>query len=88
MSLINVVEDFFNPGVKQAQMLADSSLNGYDSLIKKDAVQAVDILIKYKKDVHEFTEDIVEHWELPRKIMERYCFNDVDELNDWLDNMK
>lgn len=54
---------------------------------KTDALCAVAILQEYKTNVHDFTDAIIDFWELPKKVMERYHFDDVDELNEWLDEM-
>lgn len=64
-----------------------SMLQGHNEEAKQDAVDAVEILQKYKTNVHEFTEEIVNFWSLPRKIMDRYSFDDVEQLNEWLDDM-
>ncbi|OQK17381.1 hypothetical protein AU255_05740 [Methyloprofundus sedimenti] len=67
--------------------LANAQLHGHDMANKHDALEAVDILVKYKTTVHEFTDEIIEFWPLPRRIMERYQFDDAEQLNEWLDKL-
>lgn len=67
--------------------LASASLKNHDDLGKHQALQAVDLLIDYKTNVHDFTDEIVSFWPLPQKIMDRYHIHSADELNDWLENM-
>ena len=62
-------------------------LQGHDELSKQAALDAIDILLLYKSTVHEFTDGIIEYWALPRQIMERYQFDDVEQFNEWLDNL-
>ncbi len=73
--------------IKETVGLAKSQLQGHDDASKQDALDAVDILVQYKATVHEFTDEIVEFWPLPRRVMERYHFDDADQLNEWLDNI-
>ena len=73
--------------IKTRFTLSRSALQGHDDKGKQDALYAVDILIKYKKDVQNFTDEIVEAWALPRKVMDRYSFDDVEQLNEWLDSL-
>jgi len=63
-------------------------LRGHDEASKQEARQAVNILKQYKLKCHEFTEEIIELWPLPRKVMERYQINDVEALNEWLDDQR
>ena len=72
---------------KQNTDLSTSHLTEYDEAGKQDALDAIDILIKYKSTVQEFTDEIVEFWPLPRRIMERYHFDDAEQLNEWLDRL-
>ncbi len=71
----------------EPSQLASSQLRSYDQLGKQEALDAIDILIKYKSTVHAFTNSIVDYWSLPQRVMERYGINDVDQLNDWLDDL-
>ena len=64
-----------------------SELRGHDKNTKEGALYAVKILQVYKKDVHCFTDEIVESWYLPRQVMDRYHFDDVEQLNEWLDDL-
>ncbi len=75
--------------IKETVGLAKSQLQlqGHDDASKQDALDAVDILVQYKATVHEFTDEIVAFWPLPRRVMERYHFDDTDQLNEWLDNI-
>jgi len=82
-SLLHFYRTFFTQ--KKSILAADSQLVGHDSSNKQDALDAVDILVDYKTGVHEFTDEIVEFWSLPKKVMERYSLDDADQLNDWLD---
>ncbi|SMG62130.1 hypothetical protein BMETH_01_9 [methanotrophic bacterial endosymbiont of Bathymodiolus sp.] len=43
--------------------------------------------MEYKTKVHDFTDEIVEFWALPKQIMERYQFDNVEQLNEWLDTL-
>jgi len=72
--------------VAETGMLAANLLSGHDKASKKSALQAVEILKEYKLNVHEFTDDIIDFWSLPKRVMERYHFGDVTELNEWLDD--
>ncbi|MCK5870436.1 hypothetical protein BMR07_04285 [Methylococcaceae bacterium CS1] len=65
--------------------LASDLLQGHDSTSKHDALEAIDILVRYKTTVHDFTDEIIEFWPLPRLIMQRYQFDDAEQLNEWLD---
>ena len=73
--------------MKKNSTLDKAALRGYDEKSKQDALNAVAILQKYKTNVHDFTDAIVDFWPLPRKVMERYHFDDVEQLNEWLDDM-
>ncbi|BCG64620.1 MAG: hypothetical protein methR_P2407 [Methyloprofundus sp.] len=73
--------------LKETVGLAKSQLQGHDDASKQHALDAVDILVQYKATVHEFTDEIVAFWPLPRRVMERYHFDDADQLNEWLDNI-
>lgn len=84
-SLLNFYRSFISG--EQAVSLSESELQGYDLNAKQDALDAVDILVKYKTRVHEFTDEIVEFWSLPKKVMERYHFDDAEQLNEWLDGI-
>lgn len=78
-----LIDSFFS---HKRETLATSDLLAHDEFGKQEAQHAVDILIKYKSEVHEFTDDIVAFWPLPQKVMARYHINDVDQLNEWLDD--
>jgi len=67
--------------------LASAELLGHDLTSKHDALEAVNILVKYKTTVHDFTDEIIAFWPLPRRIMERYQFDDAEQLNEWLDTL-
>ena len=67
--------------------LATSQLRDHDEAGKQNALDAVDILIKYKSTVHDFTDEIIEFWPLPKRVMERYHFDDAEQLNEWLDDL-
>lgn len=72
---------------KQTTSLGASQLQTHDEAGKQDALDAVNILIKYKSTVHEFTDEIINFWPLPQKVMDRYHFDDAEQLNEWLDNL-
>ena len=82
-SLLHFYRTFFTQ--KKSILAADSQLIGYDSSNKQEALDAVDVLVDYKTSVHEFTDEIVAFWSLPKKVMERYSLDDAEQLNDWLD---
>jgi len=87
MSLsLQIFPSFFSSQLKHSHNLAAALLSGHDESSKNEALEAIDILMKYKATVHEFTDEIVEFWPLPRRIMERYHFSDVEQLNEWLDD--
>lgn len=67
--------------------LANSLLLGHNQNNKDNALDAVDILIKYKTTVHDFTDDIIAFWPLPQQVMARYRFDDAEQLNEWLDRL-
>jgi hypothetical protein len=67
--------------------LATSQLIGHDETSKQLVYQAVELLLKYKSTVHEFTDEIIDFWSLPRRVMTRYQFDDAEQLNEWLDNL-
>jgi hypothetical protein len=77
----------FFSSIKKNLSLDKAELRGHDEAGKQDALNAVAILQKYKTNVHDFTDGIVDFWPLPRRVMERYHFDDVDQLNEWLDDM-
>jgi len=70
-----------------AETLATSLLIGHDEISKQYVHQAVDLLIEYKSTVHDFTDEIVGFWPLPQRIMDRYQFDDAEQLNEWLENL-
>ena len=72
---------------RNKENLASNQLQDHDQAGKYDALAAVDILLQYKLTVHEFTDEIIEFWPLPRRVMDRYHFDDAEQLNDWLDNL-
>ncbi|MCF7970894.1 MAG: hypothetical protein K9L22_06980 [Methylococcaceae bacterium] len=88
MSLSLKVFPSFCSQIKHSGNLATALLSGHDEDSRNEALDAVDILIKYKATVHEFTDEIVEFWPLPRRVMERYRFSDVEQLNEWLDDQR
>lgn len=82
------LSQFFNPlfsKAKEQTSLSSSRLINHDKASKLEALTAVDILIQYKSTVHEFTDEIIAFWALPRKVMDRYHFDDAEQLNEWLD---
>ena len=79
------ITQFFK--AKEISSLVSSNLQQYDALGKQQALDAVNILIRYKTTVHEFTDEIIDFWPLPRRVMERYRFDNVAQLNEWLDNL-
>lgn len=83
-SLSQIFDSHFSQTNKNASLSA-SHLIDHDDASKQNALDAVDILIRYKSTVHDFTDEIIEFWPLPRKIMDRYRFDDVEQLNEWLD---
>ena len=83
-SILHFTNPLFFP--KKPIGLASSSLRRHDKEGKQEALDAIDILVKYKSNVHEFTDEIINHWSMPRRIMERYEIDDVEQLNEWLDN--
>lgn len=77
------------PGIStmtEAGAQGTTLLSGHDKASKKAALQAVEVLKKYKSNVHEFTDEIIGFWPLPKKVMERYHFDGVNELNEWLED--
>ena len=82
--LSQIYNSLFSQANKKAT-LSSSHLVDFDEAGKQDALAAVDILIRYKSTVHDFTDEIIEFWALPRRIMERYHFDDAEQLNEWLD---
>ena len=86
ISLSQIYNSLFSQANKKAS-LSSSHLGDYDEVGKQDALDAVDILIRYKSTVHDFTDEIVEFWPLPRRIMDRYHFDDAEQLNEWLDGI-
>ena len=85
-SLSQIYNSLFSQANKKA-CLSTSSLIEHDAAGKQSALDAVDILIRYKTTVHEFTDDIIEFWPLPRRIMDRYHFDDAEQLNEWLEGL-
>ena len=83
-ALSQIYNSLFSQANKKVS-LSSSHLVDYDETGKLDALAAVDILIRYKSTVHDFTDEIIEFWSLPRRIMERYHFDDAEQLNEWLD---
>ncbi len=86
VALSHIYNSLFSQARKSS--LSASNLTDYDKASKQDALAAVDILIKYKATVHEFTDEIIEFWPLPRRIMDRYHFDDAEQLNEWLDSLQ
>ncbi len=64
-SLLQFYNSLF-PNAQKRAGLSASQLMNFDEAGKQDALEAVDILIKYKSTVHEFTDEIIEFWALPR----------------------
>ncbi|MFW5444250.1 MAG: hypothetical protein ACKE51_08105 [Methylococcaceae bacterium] len=87
MSLLFQQKNSFFSRVKENKSLDKAELLGHDEASKQNALNAVAILQKYKTNVHEFTDGIVDFWPLPKRVMERYHFDDVEQLNEWLDGM-
>lgn len=85
--MFSILLDKLTSQTENNSILAYSQLRGYDSTGKQEALDSVKILIKYKSTVHSFTDSIVAHWSLPQRVMERYSIDDVDQLNDWLDDL-
>ena len=86
LSLQQFSSHFFS-NKEETGSLATAQLMGHDSTNKLDALEAVDVLVKYKETVHEFTDEIIDFWPLARRIMDRYQFDDAEQLNEWLDNL-
>lgn len=82
-SILHFTHPFFSQ--KKTPSLAESTLRAHDNAGKQEALDAIDILVKYKSNVHEFTDEIINHWSMPRRIMERYEIDDAEQLNEWLD---
>lgn len=78
----------FHPSLfsHKTETLAASHLLGHDEADKQQALEAIKILIKYKSTVHDFTDEIVEYWSLPKRVMLRYHIDGVEQLNEWLDD--
>lgn len=72
---------------KKKVNLASNQLSDHDDEGKHDALLAVDTLLTYKTTVHDFTDEIITFWPLARRVMERYDFDDAEQLNEWLDNL-
>jgi len=72
---------------KKETSLSASHLIDHDDAGKQDALDAIDILVQYKATVQDFTDEIIEFWPLPRRIMDRYHFDDAEQLNEWLDGL-
>ena len=86
ISVFQLHQTFFSHR-RETETLATSHLLGHDEASKQHALEAVKILIKYKASVHDFTDEIIEHWTLPKRVMLRYHFDEVEQLNEWLDNI-
>ncbi len=69
------------------RLLEGDDLSGHDLTCKQHALEAVDLLKEYKNNVHDFTDEIVDFWSLPQKVMNRYQLDDAAQLNEWLENM-
>lgn len=80
-------ENSFLSRIKRNLSLDKAELRSHDQAGKQYALDAVAILQEYKTNVHDFTDGIVDFWLLPKKVMDRYHFDDVDQLNEWLDGM-
>ncbi|MCK5829709.1 MAG: hypothetical protein KAH20_05355 [Methylococcales bacterium] len=87
MVLSRQAKQSFFSWVKKHLLLDRAELRGHDDVSKQDALNAVTILKKYKTNVHDFTDGIVDFWPLPKRVMERYHIDDVDQLNEWLDDI-
>ena len=87
MTLLSKIYSSIFAKNKQNTDLSASHLTEHNEAGKQDALDAIDILIEYKSTVQEFTDEIIEFWPLPRRIMERYHFEDAEQLNEWLDNL-
>jgi hypothetical protein len=85
-SLLQNYHSIFSHAEKNTS-LSSSYLTDHDEMGKQNALDAVDILIRYKTTVHDFTDEIVGFWPLPRRVMDRYHFDDSEELNEWLDSL-
>ena len=85
-SLSQVYTSIFSKTKKNSSLSA-SHLTNFDETDKQNALDAVDILIRYKSTVHDFTDEIIEFWPLPRRIMDRYHFDVAEQLNEWLDGI-
>jgi hypothetical protein len=84
--IIKPIQFSFFSNNKETGTLATAQWQGHDITSKFDALDAIDALVIYKETVHEFTDEIIDFWSLPRRIMERYQFDDAEELNEWLDD--
>jgi len=73
-------------GVVNKNSINKNSLQGHSIGDQQEVMAAIDVLIQYKSTVHDFTDTIIDFWSLPQKIMQRYRFNDAEELNEWLEN--
>ena len=87
MSVLNYSPFSLNFHQKKKVNLASNELCEHDEEGKDDAILAVDTLLKYKTTVHEFTDEIIEFWPLAQRVMNRYDFDDAEQLNEWLDNL-
>jgi len=87
MSLLSMTYNSIFSHSRKNIPLSASQLTDHDETSKQDALEAVDILIRYKSTVQDFTDEIIEFWPLPRRIMDRYHFDDAEQLNEWLDGL-
>ena len=87
MTLLSNIYNSLFTQMKQNSSLSSSLLAEHDEVGKQDALEAVDILIRYKSTVQDFTDEIIEFWPLPRRIMDRYHFDDAEQLNEWLEGI-
>jgi hypothetical protein len=87
MMFLQNLSALFLPNKRSGLSLAVSTLASHDQTDKLDTLKAVNVLVEYKTKVHDFTDEIVEFWALPKQIMERYQFDNVEQLNEWLDTL-
>ena len=87
MTLLSNIYNSLFTKIQQNSSLSSSLLADHHAAGKQDALEAVDILIRYKSTVQDFTDEIIEFWPLPRRIMDRYHFNDAEQLNEWLEGL-
>ncbi len=87
MTLFQYLNTHFLPNKRASLSLAASKLVGHDQIDKQNALKAVYVLVEYKATVHDFTDEIVEFWPLPRLVIGRYHFENAEQLNEWLDTL-